>query len=150
MLGSRMALAFPPKRGFKLADINDPDHPGVDTHVYRIMLTNDPNGLCAIVDAEDYWWACKWRWKDHPSNSKDGRVPKHYACRTTNEGGMVVNGGSIIRIYLHKAILQRKQPIPPSPLHTIGDHEDGDSLNCRRYNLSWATPSMNAKNRKKR
>jgi hypothetical protein len=150
MLGAQLALAFPPRRGFKLADPEDPDHPGVDEHTYRILLTDDPNGLCAIVDAIDYWWACQWRWHNHPSNPNGNRVVKNYARRAPRGSRDSNEGGAPTQIYLHKAILIRMGAPQPTEYHTIGDHQDGDSLNCRRYNLEWNTLSGNAQTAKRK
>lgn len=50
-------------------------------------------------------------------------------------------------IWMHKLICHRAYGPPPTPLHTIGDHLDGDTLDNRRHMLRWATPSMNAANK---
>ena len=96
----------------------------------------------ALVDAEDYEWATYWLWGITPD--KHGR--KFYATRCTRRRR---EREAQIKVYLHKAILERSGLKPPSPRHTIGDHRDGDSLNDQRGNLRWATPSMNARNRRK-
>lgn len=49
-------------------------------------------------------------------------------------------------IWMHKLVLERTGVVPPSALHWIGDHMDGNTLNCQRNNLRWATVQMNAKN----
>lgn len=102
----------------------------------EIWLTEN---LFCVVDPEDYAWAKQWKW--HYVRNSTGK--KHYATRNTKRGG---RGGTNVKIYLHKEILERSGKKAPTPKHTIGDHQDGDSLNCRRANLEWATPSINRQN----
>lgn len=87
-----------------------------------------------VVDPIDFEWAKQWRW--HATANSTGR--KFYATRMTR-----LPGGKQKKIYLHKEILKRAGKKARSVHHTIGDHEDGDSLNDRRGNLSWATLKMN-------
>ena len=49
-------------------------------------------------------------------------------------------------MWLHKEVLKRTGVLPPTPLHRIGDHKNGNRLDNRRDNLRWATPQMNAMN----
>ncbi|MCK1668663.1 hypothetical protein [Bradyrhizobium sp. 153] len=99
----------------------------------RIWL-DDRAGLFCTVSPEDYQWALQWRW--HFVRDKHGR--KFYARRNTRIAGRQIH------VWLHKAILSERMGIlPPSELHTIGDHGNGESLCNERWNLSWATPSMN-------
>jgi hypothetical protein len=93
--------------------------------------------LYTIVDVADYEWAKDNLWL--PTRSKT--VGKFYATRSTNVAG---KRGTI---YLHKDVLMRAVGKPPSPDHTIGDHLNGWSLDNRRCNLRWATPSENAANK---
>lgn len=106
----------------------------------RVYLTNDLSVWC-IVDAADAVFVTQWRWQF----TWDRHKRKRYATRSPGKVGGVRR-----KIYLHKLLLNHWGVPQPSEKHTIGDHEDGDSLNNRRGNLSWATPSMNAQNRKKR
>ena len=94
----------------------------------------DDTKFC-VVDPEDFEWAKKWRW--HATANSTGL--KFYATRMTRERGTRRN----IKVYLHKEILIRSQKRRPSKHHSIGDHDDGDSLNNRRGNLFWATFKMN-------
>jgi len=75
--------------------------------------------------------------------SKKGinRKEKYYARRVKRVGSVQTT------IWLHKEIAARAYGIPKSRKKTIVDHKDGNSLNCRRNNLRWVTPSQNAKNR---
>lgn len=94
----------------------------------------DDTKFC-VVDPIDFEWAKQWRW--HATANSTGL--KFYATRMTRERGTRKN----IKIYLHKEILKRSGKRRLSREHSIGDHDDGDSLNNRRDNLSWATCSMN-------
>lgn len=106
---------------------------------YRRVYLDASAELFAIVDEEDYAWAVQWLWSATPNSTKR----KFYATRSTRLQGVA---GPQVRIYLHKAILERTGLTPPSKKHSIGDHENGDSLDCRRDNLRWATHSMNSFN----
>lgn len=94
----------------------------------------DETKYCA-VDLEDYQWAKQWKW--HATANSTGL--KFYATRMTRERGTRKQ----VKIYMHKEILKRTKKRKISKHHSIGDHEDGDSLNNRRSNLSWATLKMN-------
>lgn len=94
------------------------------------------DGLFAVVDAEDYdltQWCWDITWDKH------GR--KAYATR-------MITGpdGRRVKLFLHKEVCFRALGPPPGPRSTIGDHKDGQSLNCRRRNLRWATSSQNRQN----
>ncbi|MET3995870.1 hypothetical protein ABID65_007542 [Bradyrhizobium sp. S3.9.2] len=105
----------------------------------RLWLDDRATVFCT-VSPEDHQWALQWRWHFVPD--KHGR--KFDARRNTRIAGRRVH------VWLHKAILSERMGIlPPSELHTIGDHGNGDSLCNERWNLAWATGSMNAKNRKR-
>ena len=81
-----------------------------------------------LVSPEDECWASGIIWNLTTSG---------YAAKR-------ING---VYVFLHKEILRRAFVLPPSPLHHIGDHRNGKTLDNRRGNLRWATKSMNARNR---
>lgn len=99
----------------------------------RVYLDPRDLSIFALVDRVDYQWAVRWRW----TWRFDKRGKKRYAQRNTSVAGRRAT------LFLHKEIVRRARGEPPSPLHVIGDHADGDSLNCQRYNLDWATRSQN-------
>lgn len=101
--------------------------------MYRIWLDSACT-ICALVSFEDYAWALQWKWQI----TWDRHKRKAYATRST---GGKSNGRR--KLYLHKEVLLRTMKLPPTPKHTMGDHGDGNSLNCERWNLDWATPSQN-------
>lgn len=103
--------------------------------------------LQALVSPGDVEWARQWLWcHTYGSGSRllgsnaQKCYNKIYARRCTRIGGVAKT------IFLHREITERAYGPPPSPLH-VSDHLDGDSLNCRRDNLRWATLSQNAHNR---
>lgn len=100
-------------------------------HQHRIYGDNRES-VFALIDEEDYHWAVQWSWG--PKLSRGGS--KIYLYRHSRG----------VSYYLHKEIMKRNEPEPPSPEHTIADHRNGQSLDCRRANLRWATPSQNSLN----
>ncbi len=121
-------------------DIWDPRNWKDEEHEYRIY-GDDRASIWAVVDEEDYQWAIQWLWS--PKWSRGGR--KVYLRRVGHEGTR--QSRTQRTIWLHTEIMKRTGIEPPSPLHTLVDHRDGNSLNCRRNNLRWATVGMNARNR---
>lgn len=110
----------------------------------RQLYLDDEGKYIAQLDAVDYRWAVQWRWRIKPSRRSSPRAKlKVYAVRSVRIGGA---GGRSVSLFLHKQILIRTGAMPPSPAHIIADHIDGDSLNCRRSNLRWATSQMNREN----
>lgn len=105
----------------------------------RIYLCPRDETIFCVVSPIDYEWCQQWKWQF----TWDRHKRKMYATRSTR-----LAGNRRVKFYMHKEILIRSGKVQPSPKHTIGDHGDGNSLNNQRYNLDWATPSMNAKNRR--
>jgi hypothetical protein len=108
----------------------------------RRIYLDDRAERYAVVDDDDYQYFVRWRWA--PKFSK-GRLRKCYAYRTKTERSQGSKRTS--SLYLHVEILKRSGVARPSAYHIIGDHRDGDSLNCRKANLRWATSSQNRRNR---
>lgn len=103
---------------------------------FRIYLDTSCT-VFALVSEEDYAWAIQWKWQI----TWDRHKRKMYATRSTSDG----TSRKRIKLYLHKEVLKRSGKVQPTEKHHMGDHGDGDSLNCQRWNLEWATPSQNRK-----
>lgn len=115
-----------------------------DEPEWRKLYLDDQGEHYAMLDPVDYMWAVQWRWRPKPSRrSSDSAKLKLYAVRSVRIGGA---GGRSISLFLHKQILIRTGRLPPSPHHIIADHLNGNSLDCRRTNLDWATAQMNREN----
>lgn len=85
------------------------------------------------VDYIDYTYAIQFQW----IASHYKKQPKLlYFRRTENRA----------TVYLHRVIMQRTGISQPSRKHILVDHIDGNTLNCQRENLRWATPQMNRHN----
>ncbi len=105
--------------------------------------------IFAIVDEEDYAWAVRWRWSLKWSRGFTKAYMRRVAQETLQKGTATERFRIQRTVWLHRAIVIERMKIePPSPQHTMIDHDDGDELNCRRSNLRWATPKENRANRK--
>ena len=87
-------------------------------------------GKVALVDDEDFPKVLAYKWYAFQVKCK-GKLYSWYAA-TSQLGG---------RVYLHRFILK-----PPDGMEV--DHEDGDGLNCRRYNMRVCTHAQNLANQK--
>lgn len=123
-----------------MLDFFDPNTWQPSDHEHRIY--GDSNAaIWAVVDDVDYQYLVRWHWNVLWSASG-----KPYLRRTHTiyKSGVCVKD---LTVYLHVAVMQRVGTMPATRAHKLIDHRDGDSLNCRRSNLRWATYVMNGKNR---
>jgi hypothetical protein len=120
--------------------LEDSDGAGAHSKVpflpFYIGDTHYSDEQSIIIDEEDYLWAKQWRWGWNPSKNKK----KLYVRRTSTYQGRYIS------VYLHKVICHRAWGPPPTPSHIISDHRNGNTLDCRRINLGWATPAENRQN----
>lgn len=105
---------------------------GSNPSACTITLTQ---GYFALVDPEDFKRFGHLKWTATVQKRADGTL-RVYAYR--NVWGA---DGKCRTTFLHRAIVDAK------PGEKV-DHEDRDTLNCRRYNLRTATSVQNACNRR--
>lgn len=146
------------------SDMWDPNNWVDDGHEHRIYA-DETLEVFAVVDAIDYPYLCQYRWSIHSvdlgNGRRDTRRKKFYLRRGVSifhapdgekyespiHGHMVRHRNRTQKnVFLHQEVVDRMGLLPPSPLHTRIDHRDRDTMNCRRYNLAWATNSENVKN----
>ncbi len=125
-----------------LIDPFDPRYWQDEEREWRIYGDNNAQ-TWAVVDRDDWEYFSRWRWCWKRSNHR--KVEKLYLRRAVGEN---LDGQRLrtFSLYLHVEIMKRSGIQPPSPFHTLVDHRNGDSMLCRKFNLRWATPRMNAKN----
>lgn len=115
------------------------------THEFRIYGDDRAQTWC-IVDEVDYHWAIRWRWNMNRKKSRRNPLKiKTYLRRAISINAFGKRLGTDT-VYLHIEIMKRTGIKPPSPAHVIVDHRDGNTMNCLRSNLRWATHSMNSRN----
>jgi hypothetical protein len=137
-----------------LADPFDPrtwdTEPAPDA-TFAICLSNRWD-LNVLLDYQDYVWAKDFLWchtygsgKYLPWMNALERPDGIYARRSVQIDGFLPSGRPRYgNLFLHCEILTRwKGPRRP---YRIGDHRNGNTLDCRRRNLRWATKSQNSKN----
>ena len=128
----------------KTADPFDPNTWVPDDHEYRIYASDDLS-LYAIVDAIDYPYLVRWRWNAmrFHSDRRWSRKDKLYLRRGLDyrEDGV----RKVRTVLLHVEVMRLSGKPPPTNAHVLVGHADDDSLNCRRVNLVWVTPSENNK-----
>lgn len=117
---------------------------------FGVVWLNPESNLFAIVDRIDLAWCQQWLWAAVGSKSGLRRIEKWYGRRTvsvyTGPEGSRESSRRTVNIWLHKEILLRAKGPPPSKSKTIGDHLNGNSLDCRRHNLKWVSSSENRRN----
>lgn len=161
-LGDALALPFPAVSDFpgdwpeisenlreisEISDWCDPRAfaPELPTDACRLSLSARWD-LHAIVDRQDHDWAKRHTWCHTygsgkyltlPNGVRVIERPDHIYARTTIDG---------VTVWLHRLVLARSAG-PPRYVRAMGDHRNGQTLDCRRGNLRWATPRMNARNK---
>ena len=116
----------------------------------EVLFAGEPHEFCiysddrcsewAVVDEIDYRWAVQWCWSIVEPKPDGRRGRSRYFRRTTRD-----QDGRCYSMYLHVEIMRRTGISCPFA-DPITDHKDGDSFNCRRGNLHWATHAMNRRN----
>jgi HNH endonuclease len=91
-------------------------------------------GQYAIVWESDYYWLVQWKWHSRWSETIHG----FYAGRQIRE-----RIGKQNSLSMHRAILGLGKGDPE-----LGDHINGNTLDCRRSNLRLANHAENARNRR--
>ena len=122
-------------------DIWDPNTWDWSEREYRIWTPRLEYGF--RVDYVDYIWATRWLWDIKFPKRKDHRKRMAYCYRNTGGGTREQGTRWNVSLYLHIEIMRRSGLLPPTPEHTLVDHIDGDTFNCQRFNLQWATYAMN-------
>lgn len=123
-------------------DVFDPNSWGSSsTHEFRIY-GDDSAQTWALVDEDDYHHFVRWRW--NPKPNKNGALYLRRAAGGSRRKGDPRD--PVYTVYLHVEIMIRTGISQPSAKHALVDHKNGNSLDCRRENLRWATPRENRLN----
>lgn len=133
----------------------DPNNWIPDDHEHRIYATDDLE-VYAVVDAVDYPWLVQWKWSLHKRKSFE-RTGHVYLKRTVTEftapegepyespitGKLVRNLHRYQKTrFLHQEVMLRTGIPQPTPEHKEVDHINKQTWLCKRFNLQWATRSM--------
>ena len=105
---------------------------------YVPLYIDDDGGYC-LIDRQDWIWASQHRWYKKRTQRTSGHKLRWYVYRTVSIRGMRMSA------YLHVLICRRAFGLPPRQ-SMVGDHINGDTLDCRRINLRWATRRENRRN----
>jgi hypothetical protein len=99
-------------------------------YTYRRIFLSE--GKWTLVDVADYYWLNSYKWIVY------GNKNNLYAVRNN-----LIAPYETRPVYMHRVIMN-----PPFGLYV--DHRNTDSLDNRRSNLRFATPSQNMQNRRKK
>lgn len=122
-------------------DIWDPNNWDLTEPTYHIWTPRLEYGF--RVDYVDYVWAIQWLWDIKFPKRGAHRKKMAYCYRNTGGGSRIAGTRWNASLYLHISIMRRSGILPPTPEHRLVDHIDGDTYNCTRDNLQWATYLMN-------
>lgn len=124
---NRLFDKFGVKNRWQLVREFFPNHGVVIYDGYKGIPLN--RGYFALVDDEDYERVMQFKWSYRISR---GHV---YACRMD-----YASSGERTSVPLHRFIVGASKGV-------FVDHIDGDTLNCRRYNLRQCSNAENLRNR---
>lgn len=120
--------------------LNDP----APDDTYYISLS-DRWDIHAALDYQDYLWAKDLKWCHTYGSGEFYEVAEGVFTIARPDHIYARNCAGGTTTWLHREILTRWQG-KPRYRRAVGDHKNGKTLDCRRANLRWATPSMNARN----
>jgi hypothetical protein len=148
-----------PTRQEDEVDFFDPRTWTDDNHEYRIYGTPSLD-IFAVVDRIDYAWAAQWLWSIHTIKGKTSIYLRRGISEFWAPDGAQYESpisGRLVRnrqrrqstLFLHAAIMERSGIAKPTEDHSLVDHIDRDTFNCRRGNLRWATKLINNRNNRR-